>query len=121
MTDSKSPSRSRILNAVPSMAAYLSSQLAPPERISDQGIPLEKDAPIGFSAALLPYLRAFPGGSRLAGCQLIRMAAQRSASGLYGKDPVYYDQNLALFSTGFLDGRFRFGPRGELNVEWKLR
>ena len=121
MTDSKSPSRSRILNAVPSMAAYLSCHLAPPERVSDQGIPLAKDAPIGFSAALLPYLRAFPGGSRLAGCQLIRMAAQRSASGLYGKDPVYYDQNLALFSTGFLNGRFRFGPRGELNVEWKLR
>jgi endoglucanase len=121
MLDNKNPRRSRILNAVPSMAAYLSHHSAPPERVSENGVPLEKDAPIGFSAALLPYLRAYPGGSKLSGGQLIRIAAQRGTSGLYGKSPAYYDQNLALFSTGFLDGRFRFGLRGELNVEWKLR
>jgi len=37
---------------------------------------------------------------------------------LYGKDLAYYDQNLALFATGYLDSRFRFGPGGELKVEW---
>jgi endoglucanase len=42
-----------------------------------------------------------------------------AASGLYGKDLAYYDQNLALFAIGFIDGRFRFGADGELNVEWK--
>jgi endoglucanase len=47
------------------------------------------------------------------------MSAQLDpASGLYGKDPTYYDQNLVLFATGFLDERFRFGLRGELKVEW---
>ena len=47
------------------------------------------------------------------------MSAQLDpASGLYGKDPAYYDQNLVLFATGFLDERFRFGLRGELKVEW---
>jgi len=51
--------------------------------------------------------------------QTIRLSAQRDqASGLYGKDVAYYDQNLALFATGFLDGRFRFGANGELKVEW---
>jgi endo-1,4-beta-D-glucanase Y len=40
-------------------------------------------------------------------------------TGLYGKDLAYYDQNLALFATGFLSDRFRFGSGGELNVEWK--
>jgi endoglucanase len=47
------------------------------------------------------------------------LSAQKdAASGLYGKDLAYYDQNLALFATGFLDDRFRFGSGGELKVEW---
>ena len=47
------------------------------------------------------------------------MALERNPStGLYGKQSAYYDQNLALFSTGFLEGKFRFGQGGELNVEW---
>ena len=48
-------------------------------------------------------------------------AAGLGASGLYGKDAAYYDQSLASFATGFLDGRFRFGPGGELNLDWKRR
>ena len=120
--DPKDPLRSRILSAVPSMGAYLADHDAPPEKVSDQGIPLAQDGPVGFSAAVVPYLRAYPGLSRSNARQLVRMAAQRDAfSGLYGKDLAYYDQNLALFSTGFLDGHFRFGPGGELHVEWKLR
>jgi endoglucanase len=88
--------------------------------VSDQGIPLEQDGPVGFSAAVLPYLRAFPDLSRLSAQQTVRMSRQRDvASGLYGKDLAYYDQNLAMFCTGFIDGRFKFGPGGELKVEWK--
>jgi endoglucanase len=88
--------------------------------VSDQGIPSEKQGPIGFSAALVPYLRALPNSSKAAAAQIIRLSAQRNAnSGLYGKNPAYYDQCLALFATGFLESRFRFGPQGELNVEWK--
>ena len=75
---------------------------------------------MGFSAAVLPYLRAFPDLSRLSAQQTVRMIRQRDPStGLYGKDLAYYDQSLALFATGFLNGRFRFGPGGELTVEWK--
>jgi endoglucanase len=90
--------------------------------VSDQGIPGEQDGPVGFSAAVLPYLRAYPDSSRSVARQMIRLSAQKNAtSGLYGKDIAYYDQNLALFAIGFLDARFRFGPGGELNVEWKRR
>lgn len=122
MIDGGDPNRERILNAVPAMAAWLSQHGAPPERVNQQGIPLEKGAPVGFSAALLPYLRLYPQSSKVAAVQLVRLASQRNATtGLYGSPPAYYDQNLALFSTGYLDGRFRFGRRGELNVEWKLR
>jgi endo-1,4-beta-D-glucanase Y len=112
--------RAQVLSAIPAMSVYLASHAAPPEKVSDQGIPLAQDGPVGFSAALLPYLRAFPDLSRLSAQQTIRMSKMRDAStGLYGKDLAYYDQNLALFSTGFLDGRFRFGPGGELTVQWE--
>jgi len=122
MHDSAGRTRSGLLDAIPAMSAYLANHDAPPEKVSDQGVPLAQDGPVGFSAAVLPYLRAFPGLSRASAQQTIRLAAQRDASsGLYGKDLTYYDQNLALFSTGYLDGRFRFGPGGELKVEWKRR
>jgi endoglucanase len=120
MMDGDDKMRGVLLNAVPAMSAYLANHDAPPEKVSDQGIPLAQDGPVGFSAALLPYLRAFPGLSKENARQTIRMSAQRdSSTGLYGKDLTYYDQNLALFATGFVDGRFRFGPGGELKVGWK--
>jgi len=119
MLDSKDRVRAELLSAVPGMSVYLADHPAPPEKVGDQGIPLSQDGPVGFSAALLPYLRAFPHLSREGALQTIRMSAQRDPnSGLYGKDLTYYDQNLALFATGFVDGRFRFGAGGELNVEW---
>ncbi|MGD0520656.1 MAG: cellulose synthase complex periplasmic endoglucanase BcsZ [Terracidiphilus sp.] len=120
MLDGSGNTRARMLSAVPAMSVYLANHDAPPEKVSDQGIPLEQDGPVGFSAAVLPYLRAFPDLGRLSARQTIRMGVQRNpSSGLYGKDLAYYDQNLALFATGFLGGRFRFGPEGELKVEWK--
>lgn len=111
--------RSEVLNAVSGMSGYLAHHGAPPEKVSDQGIPLAQDGPVGFSAAVLPYLRTFPQLERAAAQQTVRMSAQRdSGSGLYGSGVAYYDQNLALFATGFLDGKFRFGPGGELKVDW---
>jgi len=119
MVSEAGPLRGQLLAATPAMSAYLANHDAPPEKVSDQGVPMPQDGPVGFSAALLPYLRAY-GASQSNGRQLVRMNALRdSASGLYGKDLSYYDQNLALFGTGFLDGRFGFGPGGELKVEWK--
>ena len=119
MLDDDGKTRAELLSAVPAMSVYLANHDAPPEKVSDQGIPLAQDGPVGFSAAVLPYLRAFPDLSRPSARQTIRMSARRDpSSGLYGKDMAYYDQNLALFATGYLDGRFRFGANGELRVEW---
>lgn len=122
MMNRRDPGRQQILNAVPAMSGYLANHDAPPQKVSDRGIPVEEDGPVGFSAAVLSYLRAYPNFSRAFARQLIRLDAQRDATtGLYGKDFAYYDQSLALFATGFLDARFRFGPGGELNVGWKRR
>ncbi len=119
MLDSSGQARKEMVSALSGMGSYLANHGAPPEKVSDQGVPLEQDGPVGFSAAVLPYLRVFPGGEKAAAQQRIRMSAHLDAnSGLYGTDPAYYDQNLVLFATGFLDDRFSFGARGELKVEW---
>ena len=119
MLDGKGKTRAEMLSAVPAISVYLANHDAPPEKVSDQGIPVEQDGSVGFSAAVLPYLRAFPDLDKLSARQTIRLSQQKdTTSGLYGKDLAYYDQNLALFATGYMDGRFRFGPGGELKVEW---
>jgi endo-1,4-beta-D-glucanase Y len=119
MLDGHGKTRAAILSAVPAMSVYLAHHDAPPEKISAQGIPQGKDGSVGFSAAVLPYLRAFSNLSIENAKQTIRMSLQRDPnSGLYGKEVAYYDQNLALFATGYIDGRFRFGAGGELKVEW---
>ncbi len=119
MLDASSQPRNDMLNTLAGMGSYIGSHGAPPEKVSEQGIPSDQDGPVGFSAAVLPYLRALPAAEKAAAQQRVRMSEQFNATtGLYGKDPAYYDQNLVLFATGFLDGRFRFGPRGELKVEW---
>jgi endoglucanase len=122
MIDPGDKARGEILNAVPAMGVYLTGHDAPPDKVNDQGIPSGKDGPPGFSAAVLPYLRAFPNLSKASSEQIVHLAKERDPStGLYGKDFAYYDQNLALFATGFIDGRFSFGQRGELKVEWNRR
>lgn len=119
MVDGSGRTRADLLSAVPGMATYLANHGAPPEKVTADGMPQAQDGPVGFSAAVLPYLRALDGTDKLLAQQRLRLAGQLdNATGLYGKDPTYYDQNLALFANGFLDGRFRFGARGDLRVEW---
>lgn len=109
--------RVSILTPLAGMGVYLATHDSPPEKITDQGIPSDKRGPIGFSAALIPYLRALPDAQKLASMQTIHLATQRNpATGLYGNGADYYDQCLALFSTGFSTGKFSFGQAGELIV-----
>ena len=112
------PARVPILNSVAAMSSWLAAHNAPPEKVSDQGIPSGQSGPIGFSAALIPYLHALPADERAASTQIIRLSSQRDpGTGLYGKSAAYYDQCLALFSTGFSTGKFSFGQAGELIVK----
>lgn len=106
------------LSDLPAMASYLGTHLAPPEQIDAQGKILNPDSPPGFSASVAPYLRAV-GRDAQARAQADRLDVfQNPVSGLYGKNSDYYDQNLALFSKGWLEGRFRFDRNGMLHVSW---
>ena len=106
------------LQAISGMATYLAHNTVPPARVDGNGNVVDPSGPVGFSAAVLPYLIATGHGAEAA-VQKNRMgAALNAANGLYGKTPMYYDQNLALFATGWMEGRFKFARNGELRTSW---
>lgn len=119
MANPETPGVREALAAIPGMALYLNSTPTPPVSVTSPPFHLQPNAPIGFSAAVIPYLTA-TGNASLARIQLDRLAAQRDpATNLYGTPPTYYDQNLALFSTGWSDQRYHFDAAGGLIVKWK--
>jgi endo-1,4-beta-D-glucanase Y len=122
MLPDTNPAKARILKAVPGMNLYLQQHSAPPEKINSDGVPLNGDGPVGFSAALVPYLSGIPNEAVVAQ-QLVRIKSQLDEkSNLYGpgygSGPTYYDQNLVLFGSGWIEKRFQFGSDGELLVQW---
>jgi endoglucanase len=119
MIDGGDKQKEEVLGAIPAMSTYLVDHDSPPEKVSDLGIPMAQDGPAGFSAALLPYLMSYPGKEKPRARQTIRLSMMKDhGTGLYGRDQTYYDQNLALFATGYVESRFRFGAGGKLKVEW---
>jgi endoglucanase len=118
ITDPNAPKIRELLASVSGMAAYMKSHAAPPEVVDASGRIVNINAPPGFSAAIVPYLQAI-GMRAQARAQMDRLAATRNpAMGLYGRTPVYYDQNLALFSTGWVEQRYSFDRDGRLKVKW---
>jgi len=108
-----------LLARVPAMAAYVERNPIPPQKVDAQGRVVNPNGPPGFSAALAPYFRAL-GKNSEAKVQSDRLESSRDPkTGLYGKNADYYDQNLALFATGWSEARFRFDREGKLRVKWK--
>jgi endoglucanase len=91
---------------------------APPEKVdpaTGQAVS-SSFSPIGFSGALLPYLRALGDTPTLdRQLELIRSAAQGAAR---GEGTHYYDQVLILFGLGWLDGTFSFDEMGRVLPRW---
>ena len=119
MADPDTPGVKESLADLPGMADYLQHHPAPPERVDESGAILAANSPVGFSAAVIPYLHAI-GLKTEEKSQSDRLAASKSsATGLYGQQAAYYDQNLALFATGWAEQRFRFDREGRLKVKWR--
>jgi len=111
--------RGDLLGGVSGMAAMLRTAVTPPLEVDAQGNVVHADAPVGFSAAVVPYLQSV-GLKAQAKLQQDRLiAAEDPATGLYGRAGEYYDENLVLFSTGFIDQRYRFDRDGKLHLRWK--
>lgn len=101
------------------MSAYLSKNAIPPLQVGPEGQIVNPNGAVGFSAAVIPYLQLL-GRKKEASAQSDRLkGALDPASGLYGKDGMYYDQNLVLFAEGWSTGRYSFDQHGQLHVKWK--
>lgn len=72
--------------------------------------------PAGFSAALLPFLKAVKLNNALR-AQHRRIVA---LAPLDGTDN-YYDQVLILFGLGWLEGRYKFEAQGQLTPRWSCK
>lgn len=119
MTDPGTRGAHQLMEQVSGMGTYLHIAPTPPLEVAADGTVLRTDGPPGFSAAVVPYLQA-AGLKAEMKQQADRLTATAdTGSGLYGHSPAYYDQNLALFSTGWSEGRFRFERSGRLYVRWK--
>lgn len=108
MLSSQDPDRKRLLNRMKGMATLLEKQLIPPVKIDAVTGHFEGSAPLGFSAALLPYLEVV-GARAAARRQRKRIVA------MGGMPMVYYEQVLGLFGLGWIDRRFRFSVDGRLD------
>jgi endoglucanase len=121
IADPATRSLQQLLPTVPAMAAYLKAHVTPPEQVDSAGHILSPNGPPGFSAAVIPYLSALKQKQQEK-LQIDHLAATKTpALGLYGQSAAYYDQNLALFATGWSEQRYRFDRDGSLRVKWSKK
>ena len=118
LSDPGTPELKNLFTATRSMSNYLARAVTPPLAVTAAGVILSPEAPVGFSAAVIPYL-SVQGFSAQEKVQVDRLTALRNPLGLYGRSSDYYDQNLALFATGWLEQRFHFDREGKLVVRWR--
>ncbi|MBT8515613.1 cellulase [Polynucleobacter paneuropaeus] len=115
MTPAQDSLATPIMNSINGMQKYLASKNIPPEIVNtnlDNGSGV---APLGFSAALLPYLHA-SGKNELLRLQLERAQLIQDTKQSSG----YYDYVLGLFGLGWYEKRYHFSSNGQLSLNWNL-
>jgi endoglucanase len=112
MTPLDDPLSKPILKSLSGMQKILIEKKIPPEKINtingeSSGIGL-----LGFSAALLPYLKASNEDG------LLQSQLQRAQLVQHTKEPLYYDYVLGLFGLGWIENRYQFSKNGHINLTW---
>ena len=115
MLDAGEPLRTKLLRDLSGPMDLLAAQGNFAEKIDTTRGVGTGAAPVGFSAALLPYLSALRQPALLkAQAQRLPAAAQPAATAL-----PYYERTLALFGQGWLENRYRFAADGRLLPAWR--
>ncbi|HEV2322896.1 MAG TPA: cellulose synthase complex periplasmic endoglucanase BcsZ [Terracidiphilus sp.] len=118
MLDPATPHREDILKSLSGMAAYLRTNAVPPAKVRQDGSVEDPKGPVGFSAAVLPFLAAVHEDS-VRNQQMSRVQSEyKPQTGLFSNSPKYFDENLVLFGLGFADQQFGFDANGALRLKW---
>ena len=104
--------RPALLKALAPMARLVRERGYPPESVDTRTGQASEPGPPGFSAALLPFLQA-SGDSEALRVQQLRLQARPP------RPEAYYEQCLALFGQGWMDGVYRFDTAGRVLPRWK--
>ncbi|OGT24255.1 MAG: endo-1,4-D-glucanase [Gallionellales bacterium RIFOXYB12_FULL_54_9] len=105
------PARRLLTDRFKPMAQFISRQHSPPESIEISTGTAYNSGPVGFSAAVLPFLLA-SGLKDTALEQVRRLNASPPGA------ENYYDQVLTLYATGWLNKLYHFDLKGNLITRW---
>ena len=108
------PLRPPLLNAFRPMADAIINQGIPPEKINVTTGEFTRTGPVGFSAAVIPFLDAI--GEPAASLEQSQRLAARPLS---EHPPTYYENALTLFAMGWKEAYYRFEADGSLLPRWK--
>lgn len=100
--------KSTLMAQLKSMMSWVETHGLPPEKIATASGTPEGQGPVGFSAALLPFLHDSTA---------IDVQRKRVAENQPGAD-AYYSAVLTLFGQGWDQQRYRFNVSGELLPDW---
>lgn len=106
------PDRQRLLDALAPMARFVRRHGYPPESIDILSGQHSGAAPSGFSAALLPFLKAAKEDTALQE-QRLRIDARPIQA------QAYYEQVLSLFGLGWDENSYQFTATGQLQLRWQ--
>lgn len=109
MLADNAPAAGRLKAHLGAIARHVSAAGRVPERLDILSGNGEGNGPAGFSAALLPLLQGTSAGTAL---QDYLDTQDLSRLG-------YYNRMLALFSQGWMSGRYRFNANGTLQTAWE--
>ncbi|PWW06601.1 cellulose synthase complex periplasmic endoglucanase BcsZ [Mangrovibacter plantisponsor] len=107
MMSDEDPRKKKLLAHFSPVADIMKQRALPPESINSRTGKPSGNGPVGFSAALLPFLSGHAQEAQ----------RQRTASAFPGAD-AYYSYVLTLFGQGWDQHRFRFTSQGELSPVW---
>lgn len=110
MLHAATPGRKSLLAALSPMARYVREKGYPPESIDVLTGQDSGPGPAGFTAAILPFLQALEESAAL------QVQRSRLASNPV-RPTAYYEQTLALFGLGWMEGRYRFSAGGQLLLQ----
>lgn len=100
--------KTKLLNHFSAFAQQTEKNGIPPEKVYLSDLRIDPKAPIGFSAASLPFLK----NTGLQQQQFARILAQ------YHENNTYYNNVLVLFGLGWYTHQYQFNAQGQLVPIW---